>query len=62
MAMNVLIIYEIKDKAAKVTSKRGLKEFERWVKNLLQTYHDAAVEQVAHISLFALREQFSFGH
>ncbi len=62
MSMNVLIIYEIKDKAAKVTSKRAFREYERWIKNLLQTYHDAAVEQVARICLFGLREQFSFGH
>ncbi len=60
--MNVLLIYEIKAKAAKVTSKRALREYERWIKNLLQTYHDAAVEQVARISLFTLKQQFSFGH
>lgn len=62
MALNVLLIYEIKDKAAKVTSKKALREYERWIKNLLQTYHDAAVEQVARISLFTLKQQFSFGH
>lgn len=58
MSINLLLLYEIKAKAAKVKSKRAYREFDRWVKNLLQTYHDAAIEQVAKIALFSLREQF----
>ncbi len=61
MSTPLLLLYEIKERAAKVNSKKAYREFERWVKNLLQTYHDAAVEQVAHISLFSLRERFSAG-
>jgi hypothetical protein len=60
MSINLLLLYEIKDKAAKVTSKKGYRDFERWVRNLLQTYHDAAVERVANICLFSLREQFGY--
>lgn len=62
MSRHLLLIYEIKDKAAQVNSKKALKDFERWVKGLLKTYQDAAVEQVAHICLFGLRERFAFGH
>jgi len=60
MSINLLLLYEIKDKASKVNSKKAYKDFERWVKNLLQTYHDAAVEQVAKIALFSLQERFSY--
>lgn len=58
--MNLLLLYEIKARAAAVNSKKAFREFERWVKNLMQTYHDAATEQVAKICLFSLRERFSF--
>ncbi len=58
--MNLLLLYEIKARAASVNSKRAFREFERWVKNMLQSYHDAATEQVAKICLFSLRERFSF--
>jgi len=60
MSINLLILYEIKEKAAKVNSKKAFRDFERWVRNLLQTYHDAAVEQVANICLFSLRDQFGY--
>ncbi|OGE83629.1 MAG: hypothetical protein A3B10_00580 [Candidatus Doudnabacteria bacterium RIFCSPLOWO2_01_FULL_44_21] len=60
MSINLLLLYEIKDRASKVRTKTAFREFERWVKNLLQTYHDAAVEQVAKICLFSLRERFSY--
>ena len=61
MSINLLLLYEIKEKAAKVNTKRALREFERWVRNLLQTYQDAAIEKVANIALFQLRERFSMG-
>ena len=60
MSINLLLLYEIKEKAAQVNSKKAYKDFERWVKNLLQTYHDAAVEKVANICLFSLQERFSY--
>ena len=59
MSINLLLLYEIKARAAAVNSKRAFREFDRWVKNLLQTYHDAATEQVARICLFTLKERFS---
>ena len=60
MSINLLLLYEIKEKAARVNSKKAYREFERWVKNLLQTYQDAAIERVARISLFSLQERFSY--
>ena len=60
MSINLLLLYEIKEKASRVNSKKAYKDFERWIRNLLQTYHDAAVEQVAKIALFSLQERFSY--
>ena len=60
MSNNLLLLYEIKSKASMVKSKKAFREFERWVQNLMQTYHDAAVDQVAKICLFRLQEQFSY--
>lgn len=59
MSVNLLLLYEIKDKAAHVSTKKAYREFERWVKDLMRTYHDAAVEQVAKICLYSLKEQFA---
>ncbi|MGE5392806.1 MAG: hypothetical protein ACM3NH_03630 [Candidatus Saccharibacteria bacterium] len=56
---NLLTIYEISDKASKVTTRKAMREFERWVKALITTYHDAAIERVANIHLFRLKDQFS---
>lgn len=58
MTSNVLVLYEIADKAARVKTKKAYKEFERWVSDVIQKYHDAAIERVARIHLFQLREQF----
>lgn len=55
---NLLILYEIADKASKVSSRKAFQEFERWVRGLLKTYHDAAIERVANIHLFKLKDQF----
>lgn len=55
----LLVLYEIAEKASKVTSRKSLREYERWVKNTLQSYHDAALEHVARIHLFRLKEQYS---
>ena len=60
MSFNLLVLYEIADKASKVKTKKAFREFEKWVKNVLQDYHDAAIEKVANIHLFRLRSQFSF--
>jgi hypothetical protein len=60
MSVNLLLLYEIADKASRVKTKKALREFERWVKNIVQIYHDAAVERVANMHLFRLRSQFSF--
>jgi hypothetical protein len=60
MSINLLLLYEIADKASRVKTKKAFKEFEAWVRNLVSTYHDAAIERVANIHLFQLRNQFSF--
>lgn len=60
MSVNLLVLYEIADKASKVKTKKAFKEFEKWVRNVISTYHDAAIERVASMHLFKLREQFSF--
>lgn len=57
---NVLVVYEIAYKASQVKSKRAYKQFEIWVKDIVRTYQDAAIERVANIHLFKLRQQFSF--
>jgi len=59
MSGNLLVLYEIADKAASVKSRRTYKEFERWVKEIVSKYHDQAIERVARIHLFKLQEQFS---
>ncbi len=59
MAFNLLVIYEITYKASMVTSRRKLKEFEQWVRGVLQTYNDAAVARVANMQLFRLRDSFN---
>ena len=56
---NVLITYEIAYKASQVKSKRAFKQFEIWVKDIVRTYHDAAIERVANIHLFKLRNQLA---
>ena len=59
MSKNLLLVYEIADKASRVKTKRAYKQFEIWVKEVLATYHDAALEQVARMHLFRLRSQFA---
>ncbi|MEJ0021997.1 MAG: hypothetical protein WDN47_05535 [Candidatus Doudnabacteria bacterium] len=56
---NVLVVYEIAYKASQVKSKRAYKHFEIWVKDIVRTYHDAAIERVANMHLFRLRSQFA---
>lgn len=55
---HLLLLYEIADKAGRVRSKKALREFERWIKDVLVRYHDAAVEHVAHMHLFRLKELY----
>lgn len=59
MTLNLLVLYEIAEKASKVKTKKAFKEFERWVREIVTTYHDAAIERAAKIQLFRLQEQFS---
>jgi len=59
MPINLLLLYEIKAKAAQVRTKKAYREFEKWVKDITTTYHDAAVEKVANICLYSLQEQFA---
>ena len=60
MSVNLLILYEIADKASRVKTKKAYKEFEKWVQNIVTTYKDAAIARVASMHLFRLREQFAF--
>jgi hypothetical protein len=60
MSVNLLVLYEIADKASRVKTKRAFKEFEKWAHNIITTYHDAAIEKVASMHLFRLKEQFSY--
>lgn len=60
MSVNLLVLYEIADKASRVKTKKALKEFEKWVRNIITTYQDAAIERVASVHLFQLKEQFSY--
>jgi len=60
MSVNLLLIYEIADKAARVKTKKAYREFEKWAREIVQTYHDAAIERVANMHLFRLRSEFSF--
>jgi hypothetical protein len=60
MSVNLLILYEIADKASKVKSKKAFKDFEKWVRNIVSTYHDAAIEKVASMHLFRLKNEFSY--
>jgi hypothetical protein len=60
MSVNLLVLYEIADKASRVKTKKAFKEFERWVRSVITTYQDAAIQKVATIHLFRLKEQFSY--
>ena len=59
MLNNLLVLYEIADKASRVKTKRAYKQFEIWVKSILADYQDAAIERVARMHLFRLRNQFA---
>jgi hypothetical protein len=59
MSLNLLVIYEIAQKASQVTTKKAYRDFERWVSSVIETCHDAAVERAARIQLFRLRDQFA---
>ncbi|OGE73678.1 MAG: hypothetical protein A3I07_01670 [Candidatus Doudnabacteria bacterium RIFCSPLOWO2_02_FULL_42_9] len=60
MSVNLLVLYEIADKAARVKSKKAFKEFEKWLKQIVINSKDTAIEKVANIHLFRLREQFAY--
>jgi hypothetical protein len=60
MPVNLLVLYEIADRASRVRTKKALKQFERWIKNIMQSYHDAAVEKIAKIYLFKLQAEFGY--
>ncbi len=55
---NLLVLYEIAERASKVRNLRSLRQYESWISNILKHYHDAAIEQVARIHLFRLKEQY----
>ncbi|HYC80087.1 MAG TPA: hypothetical protein VEC17_03605 [Candidatus Binatia bacterium] len=57
--MKLLLLYEIADRAAKVTSKQNLLEYEKWVTDTLKQYKDAAIERAARSQIFRLKNQFA---
>jgi hypothetical protein len=59
MSFNLLVIYEIADKASRVTSRAALREYEQWVRSVLAKSKDAVVEQVARRHLFQLKDRFA---
>jgi hypothetical protein len=59
MSKTLLTIYEITFKASQVKTKKAFKEFERWVISTIATCQDAAVERMARIQLYKLRDQFA---
>lgn len=58
--INLLVLYEISEKASRVTTKQAYVEFEKWVRSVIEQYKDAAVERVARTQLFKLKDQFAF--
>jgi hypothetical protein len=54
---NLLVLYEIADKASRVTSKKSYREYEKWVKSVVASYRDAVVERVARTHLIKLKDQ-----
>lgn len=58
MSINLLVLYEIADRASRVTTKKAYRDFEKWVSNILSTTRDAAVERAARIQLFKLRDVY----
>jgi len=57
---NIIVLYEIAERASQVKTKKAYKEFENWVKETVQKYQDKAIEHLANIYLFRLREEYSF--
>jgi hypothetical protein len=56
---NLLIIYEIADKAARVTSKAAFREFEKWANQIIGLYKDRGVEQTAKVHLYKLKDMYA---
>jgi hypothetical protein len=57
--MNLLLLHEIAYKASMVTTKKKYREFERWIKDVVSKYKDAAIEKYARIHLIKLKEQYT---
>lgn len=58
MSLNLLVLYEIADRASRVTTKKAYRDFEKWVSHVLSTTRDAAIERAANIQLFKLRDMY----
>lgn len=59
MAINLLVLYEITDKASRVTTRKAYKEFERWVKSAIELYKGTDIERIARGHLFRLKHQLA---
>ena len=60
MSLNVLVLYEMADRASRVTTRKALREFEKWVLNTITLYKDATIERMARSHLFRLKSQLAF--
>jgi hypothetical protein len=56
---HLLVLYEIAQKASRVTSKTALRAYEKWVYQTIKQYQDTAIEHAARIHLFRLKELYS---
>lgn len=59
---NLLVLYEIADRATRVKTKKAYKEFERWLAVTLEKYQDEAIQRVAKVHLFKLKEQLALSN
>lgn len=56
---NLLILYEIAQKASTVTNRKALAAYEKWIFETIHKYRDAGIEHMARVHLMRLKEQFA---
>lgn len=57
--MNLLIFYEMAEKAKKVIDKQTYFEFRNWAHEAVQKYKDKAVERQVNMYLFQMKLNFN---
>lgn len=58
--MNLLILYEMAEKAKHVIDRKTYAEFKKWAIEAVLTYKDAVIERQANIYLFKFKDQYGF--